>query len=161
MKIVPALARIAFGLNRSVRGEAATTASTAGAIGAAQDRAEVARLLDPLDDRDQRIVRQHERVELERRDPRDRDQPLRPLAEGELGEDRLARRLDDDAAVPQAAQGVEGGARVGTGQQRLADEHLDEVGTGVDRAPDLAGAVDQGQAGPVALASVAQAPRRP
>ena len=58
--------------------------------------------------------------------------------------------------MPAVAQAVEGGAGVGTGQQRLADEDLDDVGAGVDRPPDLAGAVDHRETRPIALASIAQ-----
>ena len=87
------------------------------------------------------------------RDAHHGEEPLGALAEGELGEDRLARRLDGDVAV---AQQVERGAGIGAGQQRLADERLDDLDPGVERPPHLAGAIDQRQAGPVALAAVAQ-----
>ena len=56
VKIVPRLARIAFGLNRSVRGIGGDEAVDAGAVGAAQDRPEIARLLDRLDDDDERVA---------------------------------------------------------------------------------------------------------
>ena len=81
--------------------------------------------------------------QLDRRDPGDRDEPLGPLAERELGEDRLARRLDGDAAT---AQAIEDGARIRPGQERFADEHLDDLGAGVERPSDLARAVEQRQA---------------
>ena len=88
-----------------------------------------------------------------RRDADDGQEALGALAEGELGEDRLAGRLDVDAAV---AQQVERGAGIGAGQERLADERLDDLDPGVERPPHLARAVDERQAGPVALAPVAQ-----
>ena len=96
-KIVPALARMTFGLARSVRGEAAMTRVGPGAVGAAQHGAEVARLLDALDDDDQRSVGQAQVVERERRGADDRDEPLGPVAERELGEGGLGRRGDRDA----------------------------------------------------------------
>ena len=159
MKIVPALARMAFGLNRSVRGDAATTASTAGAIGAAQDRAEVARLLDALDDRDERIGRQ--RQAPSGRATGSATTATSPSARSPKASFAKTASLVGWTTTPPAAQPVEGGARVGPGQERLADEHLDDLDAGVDRSPDLARAVDQGQPGPVALAPVAQRRRRP
>ena len=92
-KTVPALARITFGLKRSGPRRRRDDGVDAGAIGAAQDRAEVARLLDALDHDDERIVRQAQR----RRAPSDGiaddgDEAFGALAERELREDRLGRR---------------------------------------------------------------------
>ena len=56
-KIVPSDARIAFGLNGSVRGSAAMTASAPAAVRGASTALEVAGLLDALDDHEERIVR--------------------------------------------------------------------------------------------------------
>ena len=137
MNIVPALARIAFGLKRSVRGEAATTASTPAPSALRRTGAEVARLLDAFDHDDERRVREPEVGERRRRDAHDRDETLRPLAEGELGEDGLAGGLDRGRARSQA---IERGAGVGARQERLADEGLDDLDPGVERPPDLAGA---------------------
>ena len=63
------------------------------------------------------------------RDPDDGDQPLGPFAEGELLEDALAGRDGRDAGGPQR---VERRPRVGARQERLADEHLDDLDAGVD-----------------------------
>ena len=58
--------------------------------------------------------------------------------------------------IPAAASASRAARASGPGQQRLADEGLDDLDAGIDGAAHLAGAVDEGQAAPVALASVAQ-----
>ena len=141
---MPALARIAFGLNRSVRGDAATTASTAAPSALRSTAPRLPGFSTPSTTATNGSAGSASPDELERRDAHDRDEALGAVAEGELGEDRLARRLDRDRAT---AQAIERCARIGPGQQRLADEDLGELGAGVDRPPDLARAVDQRQAG--------------
>ena len=115
-KTVPALARMTLGLARSVRGEAAMTAVRAGAVGAAQDRADVARLLDAFEDDEQRVVGQGQRVrgpaparrttatrpsdrspkaslrQDRRADPLDRACPRRPGRRARRGHPRRPRR---------------------------------------------------------------------
>ena len=58
------------------------------------------------------------------------------------------------------AQAVERGARVRAGQLRFAHERLDDLDAGVERPAQLARTVDQRQAGPFAIAPVAQGGRR-
>ena len=114
-------------------------------------------LLDALDDEDQRVVAEARgRPSDARRDPDDEDEPFGPPAEGELREHGLADGRRRDPAV---GEEIEGGPGVGAGQERLADERLGDLDPGFERAADLAGAVDERQAGGVALAPVAQAPR--
>ena len=93
-KTVPALARMTFGLVRSVRGDAAMTGAGPGAVGAAQDGADVARLLDAFDDDDEGIGRDRQVREGPRRRPDDGDEAFRPVPEGELGERDLGRAMD-------------------------------------------------------------------
>ena len=157
MNTVPALARIAFGLNRSVRGEAATTASAPAPSALRRTAPTLPGFSTPSMTTTSGVVGEREVGEGRGRDAHHGQETLGALAEGELGEDRLAGRLDRDAAI---AQQVERGAGIGAGQQRLADERLDDVHPGIERTSHLAGAVDQGQAGPVALAAVAQGRRR-
>jgi hypothetical protein len=72
--------RIVFGLNRSVRGDAAMTASAPRAVRASQDRTEIARFLHALEDDDEGVVGIARR-QIGRRDARDRDETLGPFAE--------------------------------------------------------------------------------
>ena len=125
----------------------------AGAVGRTEDRAQVARLLDALDDDDERVRRQVEPLEREVRDADHGHQALGPLAEGELLEDAFTGGDGFDAG---GLESVERSPCVRAGQQRLAHERLDHVDPGIDGSPDLAGAIDDRQAAPVALAPVAQ-----
>ena len=71
------------------------TASAPGAVRAAQHRADVARLLDALDDDDERRRAAGRATRAPSTGcPDDRDEALGPLAERELGEDRLVRGVD-------------------------------------------------------------------
>ena len=63
-----------------------------------------------------------------------------------------AASVDRCTGVPasQRIEGVEGRPRVRTGEQRLADERLDDLDAGIERSSHLARAVDERQAGRVA-----------
>ena len=158
VKIVPRLARIAFGLKRSVRGSAAITASRAGAVGGPQDRAEVAGLLDALDDDDERLVGQASRPSSAgRRRPDDRDDAVRPVAERELARGRRLGHRASGRSSPRAGRRPSRASSVRTSV--VADERRLDLDAGVECPEQLAGAVDDRQAGRLALAPVAQPDR--
>ena len=117
----------------------------AGAVGRAQDRAEVAGLLDALDDDDERVRR-------ERQVGRARGRGIRTTAtspsarspKASFSKTRLADRRDRRAAALAAASSAaRASGPASSGSQTNASTTLD---AGVERPADLARAVDEGQA---------------
>ena len=158
-KIVPRLARIAFGLNRSVRGVGGDHRVGAGAVGGPQDRAEVARLLDGLDDDDERrpaASAQRRRApstatRTTATTPSDRS-PNASLAM------TASRHVEVDARTRrQPAERRRAPRRVRT--SGVADERLDDLDAGVERPEQLAGPSTSVRPVVVALAPVAQPDR--
>ena len=123
-KIVPALARITFGIREVRARRGRDDRIDASPVRAAQDRPDVAGLLDGLDDDDQRLGRQVQVSEPEGRCLDDGHEPLRSVTECHLGEGRLRGRGHRHAA---RLERVERRPRVFAGQQRLAHEGLDDL----------------------------------
>ena len=102
-KTVPTLARITFGLNRSVP-PTAITAVAPDAVGGAEDRAHVAGLLDVLGDDDERLRRQLEVRQGPIAGAHHEDDPVRSIAVGELLERPLALTGRSSPAAPAPGQ---------------------------------------------------------
>ena len=155
----PSEARIALGLNRSVRGSATIDGVRARGVGRSQHRAEVARLLD----RPRATTtsgsgrRAGERssdtsgMRTPRRSPRSaRRTPSRSRTPAVTG--TISRAAGPCAARPHGARLVE---------RALHDEHLDRACPARERPRQLAHAVDERQAGLVTGAPVTQRRSRP
>ena len=157
LKIVPALARMAFGLNRSVRGEAAITASAPAPSAERRIAPRLPGFSTASTTTTMGDAGSASSPSSRSGHPNDRHEALGSLPERQPGEDGLVGRLHRRGPEPEP---IERGASVGPGQQRLAHEGLDDRHPGVQGAPQLARAVDEGQAGPVALPR-GRAGRRP
>ena len=158
----PALARITFGLDRSVRGEAAITASAPAPSALRRTAPTLPGFSTPSMTTRSGVRRESRRGERERGRPDDGDEPLGTVAERELGE--APSRWCGGRATPAAASASSpsSAARASSpGEQRVADEGLDDLDARVERPSQLARAVDDRQTGRVPLASIAQGARPP
>ena len=128
------------------------------AVGAPEDGAEVAGLLEALEDDDEGIRRQLQQVESEPGDRDDGDEPLRPIPEGQPLSHGL---VDEDGRHRRLAEGLDGRAALGGRDGAGADHGLLDPSPGGESTSDLAGAIDEGQLPLVAAGSVTQAEPRP
>ena len=156
-KMVPALARIAFGLNRSVRGEAATSAS---APAPSAERSTAPMLpgfstpsMTATSGSGGSASRPSERSGI-------RTTASSPSARSPKASFSKTPSLDGGDRRAAMLQGVERGARVGSGQQRTAHERLDDVRPRIDRPAYLARPVHDRQPLP-RRARAGRAGRRP
>ena len=128
------------------------------AVRAAQDRPEVARLLDPLDDDDERVLGQPDPVEAELRPASHRYDAVGPVAERELRERRLGHRHEPRVVRAEPFDQLLAGGRPAS---LVADEDGLDSDPGLDGSQQLGRAVDQDQARLVTLASDAKRRGRP
>ncbi len=129
----------------------------AGAVRAAQDRAEVARLLDALEHDHERVGGQVQRHEREVGHGDRRHQALGPVAVGKAIQHRPGHGDHGRTSHPGTLHDDDGVRREG----RLDREHLDHPCASVERASELADTIHEGQPGGVPGASFAQVGGRP
>ena len=156
--MVPALARMAFGLNRSVRGEAAITASAPAPSAERRIAPRLPGFSTASTHDDERVLRQ---AELGRAPRTGSGRP--PPGPRRAVRRRAWRRplsLTGWGGIAAAAQLIErAAARPGPARSGSQTNASTTDDPGLEGAAELAGAVDQGQAGSIALATLAQGRR--